>query len=99
MLRSILVVVLGAVACGGGMTAEQATREVDQLVALFKENRPKFVVQKQELEQASDCDRARKLRAAMDDKARAAAMSPEDTQVITMVQMELSQAEKNCLAK
>jgi hypothetical protein len=98
-MRVILSVVLILAACSGGLTKEAAAKEVDQLVTLYTEARPKFVVQKQEIEQASDCDRATKLRAAIDDKARAAAMSPEGTETITAVQMELSQAEKTCLAK
>jgi hypothetical protein len=98
MRRAIGVAGLVMLACGG-MTREQAGREVDQLMVLYKENRPKFVVQKQEIEQAGSCDRAQMLRAAIDEKARAAAMSPADTETITLVQMELTQAEKNCLAR
>src|SRR5690348_15174122 len=99
MRTFVLSVALALAACGGGMTKDQAARELDQLVTLFQENRPKFVVQKQEIEQASSCDRATKLREAVDERAKAAAMTPENTETITMVQMELTQAEKACLAK
>src|SRR4051812_40488874 len=99
MMRKIMLVGLLLSACGGGMTKEQAGREVDQMLALYKDNRPKFVVQKQEIEQASDCDRASQLKQAIDEKAQAAAMSPDSTDTITAVQMELTQAEKTCRAK
>ncbi len=99
-LRLVCALALAAAAaCGGGMTKEAADQQVDQLITLYQENRPKFVVQKQEIVQADDCDRAEKLRASIDEKAKAAAMSPENTQVVTAVQMELQQAEKDCKAK
>jgi len=101
MKKAILVAGLcvGAVACGGGLTKEAASQQVEQLITLYKENRPKFVVQKQEIVQAGSCDRAVKLREAIGEKAAAAAMSPENSETITLVKMELEQAEKDCLAK
>ena len=68
-------------------------------MTLYKDNREKFVVQKQEIEQAKDCGRATSLKQAIDDMAKQAAMSPENTDTITAVQMELDQAEKTCRAK
>lgn len=99
MLKVVTVValVVGCVACGG-YSREQAKREVDQLTVLYGENRPKFVVQKQEIEQG-DCDRATKLREVADANAKEAALNPADTETVTMVQMELTQAEKVCLAR
>jgi hypothetical protein len=98
-MRAFAIAVVVAAACSGGMTKEQAAREVDQMIALYTDNRPKFVVQKEEMVKAGDCTRAEMLKAAIDDKARTAAMSPENTETITLVQMELAQAEKDCRAK
>lgn len=96
-VAAALVVGLGMVACGG-YSQDQAKREVDQLTVLYSQNRTKFVVQKQEIEQG-DCDRATKLREAIDQKAKDAAMNPADDDTLTMVQMELTQAEKVCLQR
>ncbi len=97
----VLAVCIGAfAACSSTkMSPDQAKAQVQQLMALYKENKPKFVVQKQEIQQADDCGRATALREAIDAIAAEAAMSPEDTESITMVQMELQQAEKGCLEK
>ncbi len=89
--------VAGAMGCGG-MTKQEAQRQVDQMMVLYQENRPKFVLQKQELEQGN-CSRAAMLREAADDKVRAAAMSPERNETLTLVQMELAQAEKTCRSR
>jgi hypothetical protein len=97
---ALVLVVVGAAACGGSkMSKGEAQAQLDQLTTLYQENRPKFVSQKQEIVQADSCDRASALREAADDKAKAAAMSPENTDTITAVQMEMAQAEKDCLAK
>ncbi len=102
MLKGIVVAALavGMFACGGSKLSKDAARQqVDQLIALYEQNRPKFVMQKQEIEQDKSCDRATALRQAIDDKAREAAMSPTNTDTITLVKMELKQAEKTCRAK
>ncbi len=78
---------------------EQAQLELDQMVALFQENRPKFVLQKQALQDERGCTRAKALRAAADDRIKAKALSPERNEALTMVQMELVQAEKACLSR
>lgn len=94
------MIAAGFFGCGGPKLSKDAARQqLEQLMTLYQENRPKFVVQKQEIAQDADCSRATALREAADEKARAAAMSPENTQAVTMVQMELQQAEKACLAK
>ena len=100
MWRGMVIVALlsGTVACGG-MSKDEARRQVDQMLVLYKENRPKFVLQKRELETASSCSRATALRQAADDKIQAAAMSPDKDETTTLVKMELDQAEKTCLAK
>jgi hypothetical protein len=95
-LASCLVLFAG---CAAAMTPAQAKSQVQQLITLYEENKPKFVVQKQEIQQAGSCDRATALRTAIDEMAAEAAMSPEPTETITMVQMELQQAEKACLDK
>ncbi|MBN1959828.1 MAG: hypothetical protein JW841_02675 [Deltaproteobacteria bacterium] len=101
MWRGISIVLLfsGVLCSCGGISKEEAMRQVDQLIVLYEENRPKFVLQKSELEKASSCDRATALRQAADDKIRAASMSKESDDNLTKVQMELLQAEKNCQAK
>ena len=95
--------VFGSVACGGAqrpaLSEDQAMKEVEQLMVLHQEARAKFVVQKEQLIKAEDCTRATMLREAIDKKAAEAAMSPENTKHITLVQMELKEAEKNCLEK
>jgi hypothetical protein len=106
MLRRFTVAVLlvsgamGAISCGGNKLSKDAARQqLEQLLVLYKENKPKFVAQKQEMEQDKSCDRATAVREAMDEKAAAAAMSPDKDETITMVKMELEQAEKTCKAK
>jgi len=72
-----------------------AKAEVQKLMALYTDARPKFVVQKQSIIQG-DCGRATKLRKAIDGMAADAAMSTANTETVTLVQMELQQAEKAC---
>ena len=100
-LTLTLALGLGLTACGGStaLSKDVAQQQVSQLMTLYKDNREKFVVQKQEIEQAKDCGRATSLKQAIDDMAKQAAMSPENTDTITAVQMELDQAEKTCRAK
>ena len=99
----VLVVtsIAGLGACGGKQDPPppDPAQELSQLITLYQEARPKFVVQKQQMIQADDCSRATRLREAVDKMAADAAMSTEDTTVITQVQMELQQAEKDCQAK
>lgn len=87
------------VGCASSLTPAQAKQQVNQLITLYQENKPKFVVQKQEIQQADSCSRATALREAIDEIAQEAAMSPEPSETITLVQMELQQAEKACLDK
>ena len=99
-LIALGTVAMLAAACGGTRaTAKDPAAELRQLTVLYQQARAKFVVQKQEMIQAEDCDRATRLRQAADDAAAEAAMSPENTQTVTLMQMELQQAEKECLAK
>ncbi|MBI3178787.1 MAG: hypothetical protein HYZ27_03960 [Deltaproteobacteria bacterium] len=97
-LVALAVVAVSLGACGG-MSREAARREVQQLTVLYQENRPKFVVQKQEMIQAKSCERATALRAAADELVKEAAMSPSKDDTLTLVQMELNQAAKECRAK
>jgi len=98
-LVAVGLLVVGAAGCGGAMGQSEARQQVSQLITLYKENRAKFVVQKQEIVQASSCSRATALRQAADSLVAEAAMSPDDATPVTMVQMELKQAEKDCFAK
>lgn len=95
------IFVVAALACGaiscGGMSREAARQQVDQLMVLYQENRPKFVLQKQEIER--DCGRATALREAVQEKDREQALSPEKNETLTLVKMELEQAEKTCLSR
>lgn len=85
--------------CASSLTPAQAKQQVQQLMTLYQENKPKFVIQKQEIEQADSCNRATALREAVDGMVADAAMSPESNETLTVVQMELQQAEKTCLDK
>ncbi len=96
-MSKILVVaglVLGTIGCGGGLSKQEAGRQLDQMMVLYQENRIKFVAQKQELEK--DCGRATSLRQAADDRTKAEAMSPQKNETLTLVSMELKQAENTC---
>jgi hypothetical protein len=96
MFRTLVIagLVLGAVGCGGGLSKQEAARQLDQMVVLYQENRIKFVAQKQELEK--DCGRATALRQAAADRTQQEAMSPQKNESLTLVSMELQQAEKTC---
>ncbi len=99
MWRGLLIsgLVAGAMGCGG-MTKQEARKQVGQLVVLYQEDRNKFVLQKQELEQGN-CTRAVMLRQAANDQIREQAMSPASNETLTLVQMELAQAEKTCRSR
>lgn len=99
---AICIVCVGwLIGCGGKQKAptKDPAEEVQQLIKLYQEAKAKFVVQKQNIIQDEDCGRATRLRGAIDKMAEEAAMSTENTEVITKVQMELQQAEQECLAK
>ncbi len=93
--------IAGAAACASApaMPREEAQRQLDQMLVLFQENRPKFVLQKQEIQQEKACTRAKGLRQAADDRVKAESMSPTRNENLTMVQMELVQAERACLSR
>jgi len=99
MLRVLMVagLVLGALGCGGGLTKQEAARQLDQMLVLYQENRIKFVAQKQELEK--DCGRATALNQAAADRTRQESMSPQKNETLTLVSMELQQAEKTCKSR
>jgi hypothetical protein len=99
MLRMLVVtgLVLGALGCGGGLSKQEAARQLDQMVVLYSENRIKFVAQKQELEK--DCGRASALRQAAADRTQQEAMSPQKNEALTLVSMELQQAEQTCKSR
>ena len=73
--------------------------ELKQLITLYEQDRPKFVVQKQNIIQESGCGRANRLRAAADTLASEAAMQPGDSSTIVKIQMEMQQAQKECEAR
>jgi hypothetical protein len=93
------LLVLFVAGCGGSLSESEARDQVTQLITLYQDNQAKFVVQKQQIVQDKSCSRATALRKAIDKMAASAAMNPADTKEITVVQMELTQAEKGCLAK
>ncbi len=99
MFRMLVVagLVLGALGCGGGLSKQEAARQLDQMMVLYQENRIKFVAQKQELEK--DCGRASALRQAASDRTSQEAMSPQKNETLTLVSMELQQAEKTCKSR
>ena len=97
----VFAVASGLLACGGQQrpgVPDDPKKEVEMLMTLYKENRPKFVIQKQEMVQG-DCDRAERVKKAADEMVAAEAMSPTKNETLTIVQMELTQAEKDCHAK
>ena len=81
------------------LTEDEARQQVDQLLTLHDEARAKYVLQLQSLEQDKDCERATLLRKAAKQELDEANMRPGDTRSLTVVQMELAQAEKKCLKK
>ena len=87
--------------CGGStkLAPDVARQQVSQLSTLYKENREKFILQKQELEQAKDCGRSESLVKAAEDMIKDAAMNPESNDTLTVVKMELDQADKTCRSK
>ena len=72
--------------------------ELDKLLVLYEKNKPKFVIQKQKMVQASNCKRATRLHNEAKSRVKAAELSPEDNGGLIAVQRELAQAEKDCLA-
>ncbi len=99
MWRGLVIagVVGGALGCGG-MSKQEARKQVDQLVVLYQQNRPKVVLQKQEIERGN-CASAAMLRDAAGDEIREQAMSPETNETLTLVHMELQQAEQTCRSR
>jgi len=99
-LLLIAATLVGAAGCGASKaTGKDPAEEVKQLMVLYRDARAKYVVQKQEIIQAESCDRATRLRQAVDKMADDAGMSPEPSEDVTLMKMELHQAEKDCLAK
>ena len=88
-------------ACAGAppRATPESRDEAQQLITLFKENRTKFVEQKQSLASGADCGHATQLRVAIDELAHEAGMNPENTDDVKKVQMELHEAEKTCQSK
>lgn len=88
-------------ACSGpkAMGPDAARKHVEQLMVLYKEARTKFVIQKQEIIQADSCDRGTALKDAVVKMEEEANMSPQPSEDITKLRMELVEAEKLCLEK
>ena len=87
--------------CGGStkLSPDAARQQVSQLTNLYKENREKFILQKQEMEQAKDCGRSDSLVKAADGMIKDAAMNPTSDDTLTTVKMELDQANQTCRNK
>lgn len=98
---ALCVGTVGIMACGGGQKppTKDPMVEVQQLMTLFDEARTKFVAQKQSMIADEDCSRATRMRTAIDKIAADLAMTTEKNETVTMVQMELQQAETACLEK
>ncbi len=73
--------------------------ELDQLMVLYKESRTKFVIQKQQMIQASSCKRVIGLHQVAKVRAKDAEMSPDSNVALIAVVRELAQAEKECRKK
>jgi len=73
--------------------------ELDQLLVLYEKNRPKFVIQKVKMIQASSCRRAATLHREAKARVKAAEMSSENNDVLIAVQRELDQTENECRKK
>jgi hypothetical protein len=89
--------------CGGSQkpanNEDQARKEMEQLIVLYKEDRPKFVVQLQQMEQEKGCARVTKMLKEINKMKEEADMKPGNSQDITIVQMEITEANKKCQAK
>ncbi len=101
IITAVLLSSFALVACGGQQrpgVPDDPKKELEMLMVLYKENRPKFVVQKEDMIKG-DCDRATRVRQAADDMVAEQSMMPEKNETLTLVQMELQQAEKACLER
>jgi hypothetical protein len=82
-----------------GMGADEARTQVQQLMTLYKDDRAKFVIQKQKLQQADSCADATALAQAAKKWEDEANMQPGDTMEVSQLHRELDEAEKVCRAK
>lgn len=101
-LLSAVVLILGLiVGCASSPEPPKISpaTELDQLVVLYKQSRPKFVIQKQKMIQANTCNRATRLHNEAKSRIKAAEMSPETNNALIAVQRELAQAENECRKK
>jgi hypothetical protein len=98
-ILSAVLISCALFACGGTQKPKMdPKKELEQLMVLYQENRPKFVIQKQEMIDG-ECDRATRVRQAADEMVAEQAMNPAKNETLTLVHMELQQAEKACLEK
>jgi hypothetical protein len=99
-MRSFAILLLLCGACAHQvMSEEQARSQVTNLMQLHNEAQAKYVLQLQELQQDKPCHRASYLREVATKMLKEANMRPGDTRSLTVVHMELTQAEKKCLGR
>ena len=89
----------GLVGCAHSMSPQDARTQVESLMTLYKDDRTKFVIQKQKLQQASDCSAADALAEAAKKWEDEANMKPGDTMEVSQLSRELAEADKVCRSK
>ncbi|MCK5690298.1 hypothetical protein KAI87_13560 [Myxococcota bacterium] len=106
-MKKLISLVLALVVTGLLTTGCASTRlepkvaedTVQKMLVLYKENKSKYIMQKQELQKMEDCGKITSLREAIDKMVKDASLDPEDTTHLTIMQMEMKQAEEVCLKK
>lgn len=100
-LLPVLTLSLGAVACATSksMSPDEARHQVEQLMTLYREDRTKFTLQKQHLQELKDCSEATSLRDAAKKWNDEANTQPGNSEDNFKLYSELEQAEKTCRAK
>jgi hypothetical protein len=98
---SLLASPILAAGCAGSksMAPDEARAQVQRLMTLYKEDRTKFVIQKQKLQQADSCADATALAQAAKNLEDEANMQPGDTMEVSQLHRELDEAEKVCRAR
>ena len=100
-LFPLLSLTFGSVGCATskGMSPEAARQQVEQLMTLYRDDRTKFTLQKQHLQELKDCSEATSLRDAAKKWNDEANMQAGDSSDNFKLYSELDQAEKTCRAK
>lgn len=91
--------ILAACASTSAMSATEARRQVEQLMTLYREDRAKFVLQKQHLQESKECSDVSALRDAAKQWNDEVNMQPGDSSDNFKLYSELDQTEKACREK